>query len=827
MELDGRCPTDEEAWSYLVKHGNHITHKEPSKVQEAIVEVLGRNWRPKAVAETKTEDFAVVWSDDRYKSLATNVQDMPLADYLPMETIINLKKHRLDGYWDVVLERIVDWVELVFKESPRISYGDSYRILICGDTKTTGDYEFNLGKLFWDGDEAHKASNRKEGFLSYLSFAEYSKLYNALMMHPPDLGWASLAIHKEIRAHASYAKMIMLHVAFWYNPNLKEPGPGQVKKDPIYYHLREPFLKILPRRDHADTDEDWKSKALSLQRLVIDFVKANIRDIQSERGVTKAPMATMMKFYKERPNIYHERFMKGKFWDRLALEIRRKMPEIPFQHLDLLPYNSAGDNIYHAKGRRGSLLTTLKADLGEEGWPIADVTPEEGGPVAPEIEALIGKEYGSHTPPIKPDIGRERQTSTSIGYEAADRDTECDDTASSTLPSTSKSLGKRKTPSTNDASQPLRSGRRPFDFFGGVQRQSLGPSRDLPEQSPSLSANDRIQRRPIGPMPLAPPSAINSTTRRRASARLTSQSPALTAPPARMLSAPAGTVGASRSGLPSSEVVEQPPSAVASAAKRGGSVHSTARTRASVASPLPVASEARETTTPGATDAPQAEKALSSESKQAVKMVIDGYVFGVSISEHITFVNAVRCHNAAWVFLKLPHYMRKPWLLKEVETEADVDEPSCLSSEIKQAVDIAIEEFADPRTTMEERIAVVNAVRRHNIAWIFMKLPSHLRCTWLSHEILKKEYRKEGALSPEVMRAMEIVAGEIVADVTYEGLGILQHVAIVNKVRDRETAWIFTELPAHVRKPWLFKEMGGSTDRLMRGLDRFLGGAGI
>jgi hypothetical protein len=97
MELDGRCPTDEEAWSYLVKHGTHITHKEPSKVQEAIVEVLGRNWRPKVVAETKTEDFAVVWSDDRYKSLATNVQDMPLADYLPMETIINLKKHRLDG----------------------------------------------------------------------------------------------------------------------------------------------------------------------------------------------------------------------------------------------------------------------------------------------------------------------------------------------------------------------------------------------------------------------------------------------------------------------------------------------------------------------------------------------------------------------------------------------------------------------------------------------------------------------------------------------------------------------------------------------------------
>jgi hypothetical protein len=77
------------------------------------------------------------------------------------------------------------------------------------------------------------------------------------------------------------------------------------------------------------------------------------------------------------------------------------------------------------------------------------------------------------------------------------------------------------------------------------------------------------------------------------------------------------------------------------------------------------------------------------------------------------------------------------------------------------------------------------------------------------------------------MRAMEIVAGEIVADVVYDGLGILQHIAIVNKVRDRETAWIFTELPAHVRKPWLFKEMGGSTDRMMRGLDRFLGGAGI
>lgn len=454
--------------------------------------------------------------------------------------------------------------------------------------------------------------------------------------------------------------------------------------DPVYYHLKEPFRRILLQRAHADADEDWKSKAIAPQQFVIDFAKANGRDLKNERRVMKPFMAKTLKF-NQLSEEYRECFVRGGLWDRLALEIHRKMPELPFQHPDPLPYNYTGSNIYHSK-KRHTLKATLRTHPEEDGFPIAEAS-WEGALVAPEIVDLIGQEYGPDTS-IEQISDPGRRASISAGQEQTswasaptnhispgrhgkrhlDEDdetmgagTDYYDTSSSTPPPTSASLGKRKSlngfttrgrwrskivklrlphtvvarktaigpsSSASDASQAFKNGRCGVDYFREqVRRQSFSPSRGLPEPSPSTSANGRKQS-PIDPIP--PPRRRKMVTN-----------------------------------LPDDMFDTPPPSAVADTANRRESVRSTSQSPAMTAwlTPIFCASQGIVPITP--TVISQAKPPLS-EVKQAVNIVLEEFVDKLTMKEQVAAINAVRSESGADIFVMLPGKLRKPWLYNEI-----------------------------------------------------------------------------------------------------------------------------------------------------------------
>lgn len=97
MESSGYRPTDAEAWTYLIQHELHPMLRQPGKVREAIVEVLKGKWDAKVVARINIHGFGIIWSDPRYKRLATKLQSGLAAEAFDIEILTKLKKYRLDG----------------------------------------------------------------------------------------------------------------------------------------------------------------------------------------------------------------------------------------------------------------------------------------------------------------------------------------------------------------------------------------------------------------------------------------------------------------------------------------------------------------------------------------------------------------------------------------------------------------------------------------------------------------------------------------------------------------------------------------------------------
>lgn len=580
----------------------------------------------------------------------------------------------------------LNWLEKVFKESPsRISQAEFYGIIACFEID---DYKSDLNYLFWDEGEAHNASSRREDFLPHLSLTEYSRTYNTILRHKPDPTWVFVLIMEEIRMYGDFANKVMMHVALWYNPNIRGPSPRQSIKDPIHVYLKEPLKTILPERPHPNVGDGWKPKALSLQQIVIDFAKRN----GSKR---KAPFLIGTLRFNQPAELYHERFIEGNFWDRLAREIHRRMPEIPFQHPDLLQYNNTSDDIYHPN-QRPTLGTASPAHPKEDVLSIADQATREGDVVAPEIEDLIGQEYGSDTPSIQEISDPGRRASTSAGHEQTSSassptshlapgtdnqrqfveggetvgvETEYYD-SSSTPPSTLTGLGKRKSSnarhtyqfttggrqkskiiklelsetvsSASDSSQTLKNGRRDvYIFREQVRRQSLSPPRGVVEPSPSVSiaTNERASN-----------PALMSNGRKQT---LIDPIP----PPRRrkmMTNLPDDLYAAS-----------PPPSTIASAANRREFVHSTAQSPALTAPPAPMFSASQETAPITPRGPPLAEPPLS-EVKQAVQIVLNEFVDNLNLKEQVAAINAVRRENSAAVFVMLPSQLRKAWLYNEI-----------------------------------------------------------------------------------------------------------------------------------------------------------------
>jgi hypothetical protein len=97
MELDTNRPTDAEAWTYLVKHGDHITQPLARNVRLAIIEVLKKRWEAQCLSKINLRNFALIWLDPGYKILATKLAIGPAAEVFDIDTIYELKKCRLEG----------------------------------------------------------------------------------------------------------------------------------------------------------------------------------------------------------------------------------------------------------------------------------------------------------------------------------------------------------------------------------------------------------------------------------------------------------------------------------------------------------------------------------------------------------------------------------------------------------------------------------------------------------------------------------------------------------------------------------------------------------
>lgn len=97
MELDSYHPTDAEAWDYIVQHGDRITDLATHRVRNAMFEVLKDKWEAQGIARLNLHDFALIWLDPRYKSLATRLVKGTVAEVFDIGTIYQLKKCRLEG----------------------------------------------------------------------------------------------------------------------------------------------------------------------------------------------------------------------------------------------------------------------------------------------------------------------------------------------------------------------------------------------------------------------------------------------------------------------------------------------------------------------------------------------------------------------------------------------------------------------------------------------------------------------------------------------------------------------------------------------------------
>lgn len=373
-------PSEAEAWAYLASHGVHINYKSASKNKDAFCDLLATKWPVKG-CKLNLHNFALVWHELRYRHIATLLSGVgPGRDVFNIDTLNSLKLLRLDGYWDVLIENACNAINLMISDPrsrERLSTHDYNLILSCIDQGNGISYHMALQHLFWGGSEPHKASNR-QAILGHIPFSAYDKAYQVLFDNPPDREWNFANIMAEILEHGHDCKLVMLHTALWFNPTLIEPAMRQTSKDPIYFHLQKPICDA----SAALSGDGFKPLALTIQQVVINFTK-NHGPKSAMRGLK---WLLTSKFY-TKPDVdqYYKRFIPGLFWDELAKELRRAVPDIPFQHQDLLSYMTKGKGPFELNTGivvKGNLPTAMNPDQHARKLPS-------------EVYDMIRREYGT------------------------------------------------------------------------------------------------------------------------------------------------------------------------------------------------------------------------------------------------------------------------------------------------------------------------------------------------------------------------------------------------------------------------------------------------
>lgn len=296
----------------------------------------------------------------------------------------------------------------------RVSLADFSQIVFCAYQGVGKSYQTELNRLFWRGNEPFKATNRTEGFLALLPYTAYVDAYSFSTNNPPDPKWDFSKIVEEIHKYGANAKLVMLHVTYWYNIAVREPAPRLVIKDPIYHHLKMPFCEMLSQGLHEVTEQEWKAKAIALQQIVLDFMKSNYKMLRGP------PVSGTLRFHPTtETGDYCKRFVSETFWDLLAREIRQKMPDLPFKHPDLQPYNIPGENLVNPFAAFLELEDELmNSHPSRRELCMGNLAAGEGGKVLEQTSSWIAEEYGSNTSSVGDYFDVESRASTEAPNES-------------------------------------------------------------------------------------------------------------------------------------------------------------------------------------------------------------------------------------------------------------------------------------------------------------------------------------------------------------------------------------------------------------------------
>lgn len=141
----------------------------------------------------------------------------------------------------------------------------------------------------------------------------------------------------EIRERSRACRTVMLHVCFWYNPDLQEPLHKSQCRWPLRDHLRPVFAAAdTSNRPHTKQDDDIE--ALSLQRTVVSFVVKNW-------SLMKSPEVFMRERLMGDEYVPYNARFGSEGWARLVCLLRNNF-SIPFAHSGLVQFNGGGPLSY-------------------------------------------------------------------------------------------------------------------------------------------------------------------------------------------------------------------------------------------------------------------------------------------------------------------------------------------------------------------------------------------------------------------------------------------------------------------------------------------------
>jgi len=255
---------------------------------------------------------------------------------------------------------LADWIATFAKGFRRsVTLDDYEKLLGCmPPNRNLKTYRLNLKNLFWP-----TSGQRARGFLTQFTAAAYEDAFNTVLTNPPDEGWNLKLIMNQIHDKGIVCKSVMLHVGFWFNPDLEEPANRANVKPPMYEHLKLAFSNYHdPSHPLYEADESWKPQALELQRVVLKYTlqwwpKSNA--IIGNLGMLRDMS----------PQRYGD-YVRTDFWNNLLHEVRNHT-NAPFRHPSLVGFKTANDlpplssgllhipdeaNLSEFRGRVGNIL---------------------------------------------------------------------------------------------------------------------------------------------------------------------------------------------------------------------------------------------------------------------------------------------------------------------------------------------------------------------------------------------------------------------------------------------------------------------------------------